>query len=206
MIEVAGIAHDFAKSNDIGVERLRVIGDLADLVHVSVAGEVNGDSGGGHGGEVEMDIVWALGYGTCAQGELAADGGEGIVTVQPVKGRLFGVGVSPARRGVRGGAVLVEQMPSIAIAQDSGGGVEDAVFRDKMQFGAVGCHGYPSLNQTAVNIDGLGGNRSPRKITNGTLAAGAPKFGSALFIGGDVIDCSGEIGLEGCGIGGVVMH
>ena len=206
MIEVAGIAYDLAKTNDIGVEGLGVIGDLADLVHIGVAGEVNGDTGGGHGSEVKVDIVRALGYGTGTQGELAANGREGIVAVQPVKGRLFGVGVSPAGRGVRGGAVLVEQVPGIAVTQDSSGGVEDAVFRDKMQFGAVGCHGYPSLNQTAVNIDGLGGNRSPRKITNGTLAAGAPKFGSALFIGGDVIDCSGEIGLEGCGIGGVVMH
>lgn len=86
MIEVAGIAYDLAKTDDIGVEGLGVIGDLADLVHVSVAGEVNGDSGGGHGGEIEMDIFRALGYGSCAQGELAADGGKDIVAVQPVKG------------------------------------------------------------------------------------------------------------------------
>ena len=206
MIEVAGVAYDLAKTNDIGVERLRVIGDLADLVHIGVAGEVNGDTGGSHGSEIEVDIVRALGYGTGTQGELAADGREGIVAVQPVKGRLFGVGVSPAGRGVRGGAVLVEQVPGIAVAQDTSGGVEDAVFRDKMQFGAVSCHGYPSLNQAAVDIDGLGGNGSPREIANGALAAGAAKFRGALLIGGDVIDGGGEVGFEGGGSGGVVRH
>ena len=81
MIKIADISYDLAKANDIGVEGLGVIGDLADFVHVGVAGEVDSNTGGGYGGEVEVDILWSLGHGTGAQGEFAADGGEDIVAV-----------------------------------------------------------------------------------------------------------------------------
>jgi len=120
---VGGIASHLAKAHDVGVEGRGVIGDLADIVDAGIAREANGGARRGHGGEIEVDGVLTLGHGTRAKGELAADGREDVIAIQPVKRRFLRVRVSPASRGIGSGAVLVEHVPRIAIAKDAGGRV-----------------------------------------------------------------------------------